>query len=448
MGTIEAVVEVVQRVTGRVRMWRLLQALVRAGLWCVGPAFVLVLIDKFVHIPWPILMLPVAAFVVLFAVWQALGLSGVNRFEVAKRIDDEVGLQDRLTSALYFEKLKFTDGLVRAAIDDANVLARQVDVSKVWAGQTPRFAIHFAVAALITLGVAVGPVTFKGLFGAKSSTKAGTMVAKTDTTQSDDATAAGGQSSTAKPLDRNAPAEGVTKLETEKTAPRDPSTMDTTMTPEIEAEIQNIKASLNPEDLKGMEDAFKDDKKKDSKGEKDEKPVKMAPLDKELLDDIARAKKEKAKEGEGSDDAIGVAVKMPAPPGAKAIGPRMKGGGGHGGGDVGESGDTRGAPRRVPIAGRDKLVVESKHSGDVLEKSKLEQEVMTELVMRLSMKDVTMTGTATDVKAEFGPVAREAVVEETVPLGFRGFVQRYFEGIGPKPSAAPAESPGKTTENK
>ena len=57
---------------------------------------------------------------------------------------------------------------------------------------------------------------------------------------------------------------------------------------------------------------------------------------------------------------------------------------------------------------------------------------MNEVTMALSMKDVKMTGTAGNVSAELKAGVREPVVEESVPLGLRGYVQRYFDGIGPR----------------
>ncbi|KPJ55698.1 MAG: hypothetical protein AMS16_03825, partial [Planctomycetes bacterium DG_58] len=251
-------------------------------------------------------------------------------------------------------------------------------------------------------------------------------------------------------IERAKPLTEMTRLETERPPERDPATMDTMMSEELLEDIKNNKHALSPGQLKDMEDAFKDDKKKGPGEEREEPPPRIAPLDKELLEDIARADKKKVEKGEeGADKAIGVAVKMPAKPGARPRGPRAKGRGGHGGGDVGESGDTRGPPKRPDVllkAARDKLVIESRKSTDILEKTDLERAVMNEVMMRLSMQDVKMTGTAKDVEARFSPQPKDPVVEETVPLGLRGYVQRYFEGIGgrKKPAEPATEEP--TTE--
>ena len=116
MTPIQAILRVVGRVTGRVRFWQLSDALVRVGKWCLPPALVLFIIDKIVSVPVVFLALPGVAFVIAFAVLGAKSVAGVNRFEVAKIIDDQAGLKDRLTSALYFDRLRYTGGLAQAAI--------------------------------------------------------------------------------------------------------------------------------------------------------------------------------------------------------------------------------------------------------------------------------------------------------------------------------------------
>ena len=83
----------------------------------------------------------------------------------------------------------------------------------------------------------------------------------------------------------------------------------------------------------------------------------------------------------------------------------------------------------INIPGRDPLIVESRRSTDIIQKTDLERVVMNELMMRLSMEDVRVVGKAASVPPKFTEQKRDPVVEETVPLGLRGYVQRYFEGL-------------------
>jgi hypothetical protein len=439
----DAIIKVINRVTGRVRMWRMLNILVHVGLWCVLPALVLVVIHKFVTLPHVVLWLPLAIFAVIFLAWTAWALSAVSRYEVAKQIDDEMGLKDRLTSALYFERSGAHGGLTDTAVADARRAAAQLETAKVQAGGWHRFTLPFVALLIVTVVVGLGPGSFTGMFRRSQETEE-TQEAKEEEQSQDNTVAELPEPETGmQRIERRDTMTGMTKLEQQEPPQRDPSTMDTRMDPDLLTEIQNIKAALDLKDLEEMRKDFEDENKKDGPAApEEEKPVKMAPLDKELLDDLAAGEKKKLEKGqEGSDDAIGVAVRMPSKPGAKQKGPRTKAGGGHGGGDVGESGDTRGAPRRVPIAGRDKLIIESRRSKDVIEKTELERVVMNEVMMVLSMKDVTMTGDVGDVGgAQLKGGVREPVVEESVPLGLRGYVQRYFNGIGPRGGPKPTEA--------
>ncbi|HUW58078.1 MAG TPA: hypothetical protein VMZ92_15680 [Planctomycetota bacterium] len=443
MTATQPILKVVGRVTGRVRFWHLVDAFVRAGKWCLPPALVLFILDKLVDVPGVILALPGVAFVIAFTVLGAKALAGVNRFQVAKIIDDQMGLKDRLTSALYFEALKYTEGLAQAAIEEGVAHARHLDTRDISVGTWPRHSGRFIVAALLTLVVAVGPQNLASFFARSDSDTDAVRADRGDETNATAPAPAPTEETPLQKIEPKKPLTELTRLESDRPPERDPATMDTTMAQDLLEDIENIKHALSASELKDMEDAFKDDNKKGPAEEREEPPPRIAPLDKELLEDIARAEKKKVEKGEGKpEDAIGVAVKMPAPPGARPRGPRAKGGGGHGGGDVGESGDTRGPPKRIPIPGRDKLIIESRQSKDILEKTDLERTVMNELMMRLSMKDVKMTGTAKDVEARFTPQPRQPVVEEHVPLGLRGYVQRYFEGMGGRrTSEKPSEEP-------
>ncbi|HUV40035.1 MAG TPA: hypothetical protein VMY39_10495, partial [Planctomycetota bacterium] len=368
----------------------------------------------------------------VFVVLAVRSLSRVNRYEVAKIVDDQMGLKDRMTSALYFERLGLTGGLADAAVDDASAVAARLDTGRLALGTWPRHTLPVAVLALLTVVVALGPVNIADWFTREKTT---TLVEETASEVNRPDAAPGVSVAEAPknlpPAQRRETLEQMKKLESEVPPERDPDSRDLDMNPDLEDDIEAIKAAINLQDMKELQESFQDDEKKGSAEEREERPPKIAPLDKELLDDIVRSKKEKVKKGEGSkEDAIGVAVKMPAPPGARQKGPSTKGRGGHGGGDVGESGDTRGPPRRVDIAGRDPLIIESRRSPDVIEKTDLEKVVMNELMMRLSMDEFPEIAAPTSVPASFTEQKREPVVEETVPLGLRGYVQRYFEGLG------------------
>ena len=431
MSSTSEIIRVVGRATGRVRFWRLADALIKAALFCLPPALLLFALDRFVPIPGIILAIPPIAFVVFFAVCAVKGLSKVNQYEVAKLIDDRKNLKDQLTSALYFSKLGYSEGLAEAAITRAESLAAEANISSIPLGSWPRFSRRLAIAAALTILLAVFPRDLLSLFDSTDSDS--TQTVKTITTHQDNTDAApdDNEEQPAKPIEHTRETTEIARLETERPPERDPSTMDTDMSDDLLDDIESIKASIDASELKGMEDAFKDDDKKGPVDERNEKPPRIAPLDKELLEDIARGEKKKVgKDDKGADGAIGIAVKMPAKPGARQRGPRKPGQGSHGGGDVGESGDTQGPPRRTPIAGRDKLIIDSRKSKDIIEKSDLEQIVMNELMMRFSMKDITMTGTAKDVKVGFSEQKRDPVVQETIPHGMRGYVQRYFAGMG------------------
>ncbi len=437
----QSVLRVVSRVTGRVRFWRMMEAFVPAALWALVVLLPLYVADMFVAVPWYLLLAPVAGFIVLFILFAAKRLRGVNRFEVAKIVDDQMQLKDRLTSALYFERLKFDDDMSRAAMAEADEVASKLDLGKLALGTWPKRTALVGGLVAVTIVLAIGPMHIRGWFG---SATAGKTAAAKKTHELADEGAAPTDNAPAplEKIDNKKPIQSLTKIESERAPDRDPNSMDTSMSADVLADIEAVKATVNMQDMKDMQDAFKDDKDKPKEKDKsDTKPPPIAPLDQELLNDIARATKTKSEKSEGGkDDAIGVAVKMPSKPGAKSQGQPKKGGGGHGGGDVGESGDTRGAPRRVPIPGREKLVVDSRKSNDTVEKTDFEKTVMTEVMMRLSMKDVEMTAKAVDVPTHFSPQAREPVAEETIPPGLRGYVQRYFEGLAPRQAPqAPAE---------
>jgi len=431
MARTQAIVKVVGRVTGRVRMWRLIEALVRACKWVLWGALPVYIVNLIWSLPLVVLLLPPAALVVFFIVFGVKLLSGVNRFEVAKVIDDQVGLKDRMTSALYFERLGFSGGLTDAAVDDASQLAERVDPGRLSVGSMPTQTVAVVVLVALTVVVAVGPLNIADWLTADKETTV-TEEAADAQKKLDGPTEVpvAALPKAMEPVKRKETLEQMTKLESERPPERDPDSMDIEMDPDLEDDIEAIKASISLKDMEDVEEAFKDDQKTSDPNERQERPPKIAPLDKELLDDIVRSKKEKMKKGEGSkDDAIGIAVKMPAKPGARQKGGPRKGRGGHGGGDVGESGDTKGPPRRVNIPGRDPLIVESRRSADIIQKTDLERVVMNELMMRLSMEDVRVVGKAASVPPKFTEQKRDPVVEETVPLGLRGYVQRYFEGL-------------------
>lgn len=432
MSSAQAVVKVVGRVTGRVRLWCIIDAFVRALKWVVVPSLLLYIMNLIWTITPVVMLLPGVALSVVFVVFAVGALGGINRFEVAKVIDDEMDLKDRMTSALYFEKLGTTTGLAGAAIDEASSFAGKIDTNALSVGTWPRHSVSVALLAVLTIIVGLGPLNIGGWFGGGSVEETEQIAEGPGKTIDPRATdGVGPEPTRLKQAKNKVPLEIMPRLEVDEEDERDPATMRTDMTEDIEDDIEAIKASINLADMKEIEEAFKDDEKRGPGEERTEKPPKIAPLDKELLDDIIRSKKEKMKRGEGSpDDAIGIAVKMPAKPGARQKGARRKGRGGHGGGDVGASGDTRGAPRRKNIPGRDSLIVESRRSKDLIEKTDLERVVMNELMMRLSMENIEMKGKPVNIPARFRVQSREPVVEEMIPLGLRGYVQRYFKGLG------------------
>ncbi len=445
MSSTESVRRAVSSVAGRVRFWGLMHALVRAAKWSIPFALVFFILDKFVALPWYVLLMPVAEFAVLLVVFASGRLRGVNRFEVAKIIDDQMSLKDRLTSALYFEALDEPGELAQAAVAEADRMASTLDLGKLSLGTWPKHAALVGGLAALTVALALGPMRLTSWFQGNGSSS-NNHATKDRRAPEDLGTGTGTEASN--PLlkaETRKPITELAKLETERPPERDPRTMDTAMSDDVLRDIEAIKATVDLKDMKDMEDAFKDDEKK-PKDPADSKPPPIAPLDQDLLDDIARADKTKSDKADaGKDDAIGVAVKMPSKPGAKSQGLPKKGSSGHGGGDVGESADTRGAAKRVPIAGREKLVIDSRKSGDLLEKTDLEKSIMSEVMMRLSMKDVEMKVTAVDVPAKFTPGRRDTVVEETIPPGLRGYVQRYFEGLAPR-QAAPTPVEPETVE--
>ena len=433
------ILRVVGRVTGRVRMRRMSEALVKAAQWPLVATLALFIVDKFVAVPHSVFLLPAAAFIALAAAYAAKRLKGVNRFEVAKIVDDQLNLKDRLTSALYFERLDDTSDLARAAIREAEEIASTLDVGRLQLGAWPRRAGLTAALAAVTVVVALGPVNIASWF--KRSSSADQTTAARERREVDNASGAAstGIDNSLTKNESKKPITALERLETDRPPERDPNSMNTTMPDDVLRDIESIKASLDIKDIKGMQEEFKDEEGK-PKDSSETKPPPIAPLDQGLLDDIARSEKTKSQKGEeGKDEGIGVAVKMPSKPGAKNQAMPKKGSGGHGGGDVGESGDTVGNARRVPIAGRDKLVIDSRKSNDNVEKSDLEKSVMNEVAMRLSMKDVEMTAKAANVPAKFTPSTREPVAAETVPPGLRGYIQRYFEGLAPRQAAAPTE---------
>ena len=442
MASTQAILKVVSRVTGRVRFWRIMEALVQSAMWCLFLALPLFILDMIVPVHWLLLLAPVVGFVALFVVFAAKRLSGVSRYEVAKVVDDQMGLKDRLTSALYFERLGDRSEMAQAAVSEAEEIAATLDLGKLALGTWPKRTGIVAALAAVTAILAVGPLDmaswFRGL-GSSSADRAAKERREADGPAAADPAV---PKDAAAKVEPRKPITEIARLETDRPPERDPNSMDTSMSEDLQREIDAIKGTIDMKDMKDMADAFKDDPTK-PKDPSDSKPPPIAPLDQGLLDDIARSEKTKSDKGDsGKEDAIGVAVKMPSKPGAKSQGIPKKGGGGHGGGDVGESGDTRGAARRiVPLPAREKLVVDSRKSTDVVEKTDLEKSVMTEVMMRWSMKDVEMTAKAVDVPVSFKAQPRESALEETIPPGLRGYVQRYFEGLAPRAAAsAPAEA--------
>ena len=98
MGSTSEIIRIVGRATGRVRLWRLADALIKSALFCLPPALLLFALDRFVSVPGVILAIAPIAFVVFFAVCTVKGLATVSQYEVAKLIDDRKDLKDQLPS--------------------------------------------------------------------------------------------------------------------------------------------------------------------------------------------------------------------------------------------------------------------------------------------------------------------------------------------------------------
>ncbi|HEV8322678.1 MAG TPA: hypothetical protein VG389_13760, partial [Myxococcota bacterium] len=99
---------------------------------------------------------PVAAAVLgaTFVAWVAWALVGrTGNVPAAKRLDDELGLKDRIVSAYQFLDAGHTDGAHRLALDDALARAEEIKVGRVIARTRPAVAwLPMAALALFSAG--------------------------------------------------------------------------------------------------------------------------------------------------------------------------------------------------------------------------------------------------------------------------------------------------------
>jgi len=247
MSRANVIVRTVSRVTGRVRLWRVVDALVRSAMWCIPPALLIYVLNLIVDVPLPLLVLPVAAFVVTCAVLAGMGLSRVDRFEVAKIIDDQMGLRDRLTSALYFDALGVEGGLARAAVEDASAVAGGLDTRGLAVGSWPRHTIKVAAAAVLTVVVAVGPVNIADWF---RSDETGTVEVATEEVKEKAPTPGPvvpvETVAAIEPTERKESLTTMTRLEAERPPERDPETMNLEMSEDLEDDMKTWRCPPRP----------------------------------------------------------------------------------------------------------------------------------------------------------------------------------------------------------
>lgn len=105
----------------------------------------------------PILYLLTTAMATGFVAWRSF--SGLGEFQVAKRIDQNAGLSDRVSSALEFARIKQPTPFMQAAVADAIERARNINYRAafpIWPRGTRRFIIAtLVILPLLATGLSV-----------------------------------------------------------------------------------------------------------------------------------------------------------------------------------------------------------------------------------------------------------------------------------------------------
>lgn len=450
MDAIDIVRSAVAKAVWRLRWTRIFAVLVRVGVWAVAALLAAMLVTRLglIVVPtWVFLIILVATGAVLL-VKAVRTASQVTLPETAKVIDDHMGLKDRLTSSLYFAASDVDEPMMRAAITDAAATIRTLDTRRVSTFRWPRASVPFFICLALVPMVWLGPAglrnIWRGAHGGSGSGSHGTMGNQTGQTGPT------GVAPEDNSLTRNDSPDKTKDMEKltvgNETPPSEQQDYARTTPQENQLSEEDLKnlAKLSSQELDQLTKEFTD-KEKDEKRREEQKqnePLKLAPLDSELIADIIASEKKKV-EKQGSDDnskSLMIPIKS-SEPGPPSKGPRTRGGG-HGGGDVGQSGDTRIPPRRVAIAGRAKVLIESLRSKDNVDKAETPRVVMTPLMMKVSVEGVNVTATSQAVDGTFAKVTPERMTTEEIPLGMRRYVQRYFEQVErtDKGSAAPSAS--------
>ncbi|HUW58189.1 MAG TPA: hypothetical protein VMZ92_16250 [Planctomycetota bacterium] len=348
----------------------------------------------------------------------------------AKRLDDALGLKDRLASALSFLKHAECTAFERAAILDAERFLPDVTsrgaVGVALRPSVTRLAVAAVVGGLLVLGVHV----VRGLPDDAREEARPVDTAGRDVGTRDD----GKKTETSTP---ETPDDALVAVE------------DTTLTEETatsafsEAEREAMAAlgaaETSQADRLLQQAAYLDETELDDSGlgrdgtSGDEDRVTMTEPDIDMIREMVKEAQERRKEGrdqDRSDDDINLEVLIKAhgdaskrPPDSDANRQRSSGGA------TGPSQDTRIKPRRVPVDARVEFKIISMRSLTPPGDSGATRIVLSEAIMRTSGVPQPPLVDARTVTTTSPVVAPTPVVTQDVPPGLRAVVSKYFEGL-------------------
>ena len=346
----------------------------------------------------------------------------------AKRLDDALGLKDRLSSAVSFLSLPERAPLEELAVRDAET--RLADVERFRESNAPlrRAAKAFAVA--VGLSAAVLGAGQIGRLGGNPAAAGGPRLSSSAKTPDAGSPGATKPSGPAKPAttDNGLVPVGETKLKDEAAA--------STLAEAQLKELEKFAGETSEADRLLAQSAYLDESELSGdgqeKGRDDRDTVTMKEPDVDMIKEMVKDAEKRKKEGEdqresSSDINLEVLIKShqtsakpPDKTGDQSTPP---------GSGEGTSQDTRIKPRRVEVAASVEFRITSVRSLNPPGSSGEKRIVLSEAVMRMS-------GAPEPPLVETKPLAAHEVraepqprVAQAVPALLRALVSKYFEGL-------------------
>lgn len=347
----------------------------------------------------------------------------------AKRLDDALGLKDRLSSAVSFLALPSRAPLEELAVRDAGTRLDEVARLREPQPSLRRAAKTLAICALLA-GVVLGAAQIARVARSPGTAPGASLAANA---QSPDAGAPGAtkpaDAAKPAPTDNNLVAVEDTKLKDEDAA----SSLDADQLKELE----KFAGETGEADRLLAQSAYLDESELSSDGQKkgrdDRDTVTMKEPDLDLIKEMVKEAEKRKKEGDdqresNSDINLEVLIKShqasTKPPDKTGDKPAPPGGG------EGASQDTRIKPRRVEVGAKVEFRVASVRSLNPPGSSGEKRIVLSEAAMRLSgVPEPPLVPMTIGIPARAMRAEPEPRVAQGVPVLLGALVSKYFEGL-------------------